>query len=306
MSAKADGGAIQTLQMTLPQRDWLRFEPACLRLSPDGLWQEDAGTFGGAGLAEGSCRVTLYLPPETVARATAELAEIARSAAIDVRFMDAPLPDLDWNETWKAHYRPLRIGRRLRIEPAWLRQPAEADVLAIVIEPGQAFGTGTHETTQLAAVALERALDAAAAAGSLPTEMLDVGTGSAILAIAAVRLGVAQAVGIDYDPVAIDNALENLVLNQVVDRVQVQVCDDPDELAPRRFGIVVANIISSILMRLREGMIARTAPGGILLLSGILVDERDEFMTRFASPELSCEGHQDQGEWTVIRYRKAR
>lgn len=305
MSTAADDEGLATLQLTLLQRHWPRFEAACLRLSPEGLWQEDPGTFGGAGLAEGTCRVTLYLPAAAIAGARRELAGVATAAGIAVNFLQAAVPDQDWNEAWKAHYRPLRVGRRLRIEPSWLRQPAAADVLPIIIEPGQAFGTGTHETTQLAAVALEQALDRAAAAGELPPELLDVGTGSAILAIAAVRLGVRRAVAIDCDPEAVENAQENLILNEVADRVQVQVCDDPADLAPQVFGIVVANIISSILIRLREGLIARTAPGGILLLSGILVDEREAFMACFAAPELTFEGHQDDGEWTALCYRKA-
>ena len=295
----------QTLQLILPERSWPSFEAACLRLSPEGLLHEDRDTFGGAALAAGSCRVTLYLSAEAMAQAIAELEDVANQAGVPVEYACETLPDRDWNAAWKAHYRPLRIGRRLRIEPLWLRQPAEPDVLPVVIDPGQAFGTGTHETTQLAAVELERVLDAAAAAGEMPADLLDVGTGSAILAIAAVRLGVPTAVGTDFDPVAVENAHENLAHNQLTDRIELHLSDDPEDLAPRRFPIVVANIISGILMRLRDSLIARTAPGGLLLLSGVLVEERDAFMAQFATPELTLLGHRDQGDWTVIRYRKA-
>ncbi len=295
---------VYALRLTISERDWPHFEVLSNRLSPAGLLHEDEGTFGGAPVASGQRRVTLYLPVGDRERARAELLATAQRAGASAHLAGEPLPDCDWNAAWKAHYRPMRIGRRLRVEPVWLTKPAEPGVLPIIIDPGQAFGTGTHETTHLAAVELERLLDSwPKQQGGSPT-LLDVGTGSAILAITAARLGLHEIVAVDYDTEAIDNARENLGHNQVEDRVELLVADTPDVLAPRCFDLVVANIISGILLRLRDALVDRTRPGGLLLVSGVLTEERDSFLGRFCADELTVERVRDRGEWTAMVLRR--
>ncbi len=292
------------LRLTVADSQWQRLQTLCNRLSPGGLLHTDSGTFGNEDLAQGQCAITLYLAATDHERARQELQAAAARFGIAIELSGEPLPDRDWNAAWKAHYEPLRIGRRIRVEPAWLRQPDEAGVLPVVIEPGQAFGTGTHETTWLATVELERLLDAWPGLASTPPTMLDVGTGSAILAIAAVRLGLPRVMGTDYDPEAVDNARYNVALNGMQDNVELRVTDDPDTLAPQRFDLVVANIISGILLRLRDALVARTRPDGMLLISGVLLEERERFLAAFLGSELTLVRTAERGEWTAMVLRR--
>jgi ribosomal protein L11 methyltransferase len=295
---------VYALKLTLGERDWPHFEALCNRLSPAGLLQEDSGTFGPEPVADGQLRITLYLAVAGHEGAQAQLLAKAERAGASIDLTGEALPDCDWNAAWKAHYAPLRIGRRLRIEPAWQRLPAEPEVLPIAIDPGQAFGTGTHETTHLAAVHLERLLDAWRGSPAKAPDVLDVGTGSGILAIAAVRLGAGRVVATDYDPEAIDNARENAALNQVAHGIELLVADDLDVVAPACFDLVVANIISGILLRLRDALVRRTRPGGLLLVSGVLTEERDAFLASFCGSELTLEATSERGEWSAMVLRR--
>jgi ribosomal protein L11 methyltransferase len=175
----------------------------------------------------------------------------------------------NWAEAWKQHYRPILVGKHLLVLPAWLENP-QPDRIPILLDPGMAFGTGTHPTTRLSLEALENHLQPGNA-------MLDVGTGSGILAIAAAKLGAASVVGLDVDPVAIESAQENLRRNKVewvvhLDRGSIQDC--PSDV---KFDLIVANILTPVLLQLVEqGLTDRVRKGGKLILSGILDHQADE------------------------------
>lgn len=271
-----------------------------------GVQLDDAATMDGRDLPPGRARLTVYAGSDEAAAGDLAAALVALTPAIAAagwrRLTIAPQ---DWNATWKAHFRALDLGRRLRIEPPWDRHPAGvAGRITLVIDPGMAFGTGSHETTRLATTLVEDAIEGLRAAGADLGAMtlIDVGTGSGLIAIAAVRLGVGQAVAIDNDAVAIDSARDNLRHNDLADRVVLVVAERP---VPRPAApLVVANIISSVLLALREDLLAITAPGGLLVLSGVLGREAAGFLPRFAGADFAVVAADTLGEWAGWTLRR--
>ncbi len=194
--------------------------------------------------------------------------------------------DQDWERAWIDQYVPLRFGARTWIVP-WdreLPEEARADDAAIVrLDPGLAFGSGTHPTTSLCL----QWLDALAEAGDLQGKaVLDFGCGSGILALAALKLGAARAVGIDNDPQALAATADNAQRNGVADRIEVLPpqalpAAGPDNLPAQVFPVVVANILASALDALAETLAGYTASGGRIALSGILDGQQEELLRRF-------------------------
>ena len=188
--------------------------------------------------------------------------------------------DQDWERAWMDQYVPLRFGARTWIVP-WnseLPEDAQNDEAAIVrLDPGLAFGSGTHPTTALCL----QWLDALAGDSALQHQrVLDFGCGSGILALAALKLGAAHAIGVDNDPQALIATHDNAERNEVADRLDVYL---PKDEPVATYPIVVANILASALVALADTLIARVAPGGQLAMSGILAGQEDEVIARYAS-----------------------
>ncbi len=204
--------------------------------------------------------------------------------------------DEDWERAWLDQFQPMRFGARTFIVP-WNHQlPEEADTAeaAVVrLDPGLAFGSGTHPTTALCL----RWLDELAAHGELQGKpVLDFGCGSGILALAALKLGAARAVGVDNDPQALLASHDNAQRNDVGDRLAVYLpADEPVATYP----IVVANILASALDALAETLAARVAPGGRIALSGILHGQEGELLQRYAAWFDRLAATQD-GDWMRI------
>jgi ribosomal protein L11 methyltransferase len=208
--------------------------------------------------------------------------------------------DQDWERAWMDQYEPLQFGERTWIVPWNHELPEGVDEArdAIVrLDPGLAFGSGTHPTTALClqwldALAREDALDGA--------HVLDFGCGSGILALAALKLGAAQATGVDNDPQALIATHDNAQRNGLDDRLEVYM---PDAAPGRTYPIVVANILASALVTLADTLAARVAPGGRIALSGILAEQADEVIARYASAfdELRVERLED---WVRIDGRR--
>jgi ribosomal protein L11 methyltransferase len=177
------------------------------------------------------------------------------------------IADEDWQETWKKYYYPTRITRHLTVVPAWESQeftPSQTGEYPIVLDPGMAFGTGTHATTKL----MLQALEAVIRGGET---MIDVGTGSGVLAIAAAQLGVADIIGTDIDDMAVRVAQDNLDLNpDVKGKIHLQVSDLLKDVPARPVDIIAANILSDVIARLIPEVDSYLKPGGYFLVSGII------------------------------------
>ncbi len=210
------------------------------------------------------------------------------------------LGEESWSESWKLHFRPLEIGRRLLIIPSWEEYLNDDKRLKIVLDPGMAFGTGGHETTRLCLECLDNLLPTfASEAGSL--RVLDLGTGSGILAIAAVKLGAGHLDAVDIDPQAVFIATENCRLNGVSSQV---VCSTtPLEQLNDRYGIIIANIIAEELVRLAPKIVNRLETGGCLILSGILEEREQYVLEGFGRFPLILERSLAAGDWRCLLYR---
>jgi len=173
------------------------------------------------------------------------------------------VPDEDWEAAWRRHFTLQRPIPGLVVHPSWIAHEAAPGEEVIVIDPKMAFGVGSHATT-----ALSLRLLRGARAGA---RVLDVGTGTGILAIAAARWGAGEVMAVDTDPVAVENALENVRRNGVADRVRVSLGSARD--APGTFDLAVANLLSSELSRVMPSLPAKLAPGGTLIVSGFLREE---------------------------------
>ena len=204
--------------------------------------------------------------------------------------------DQDWERAWMDQYVPLRFGERTFIVPWNQDLPDEADnadAAVVRLDPGLAFGSGTHPTTALCL----RWLDALAGAGKLRgATVLDFGCGSGILALAALKLGAVGAVGVDNDPQALISTFDNAERNAVSERLAVYL---PEDEPAASYPVVVANILASALEALAGTLAARVAPGGCIALSGILHGQEDELLVRYSEWFDALVATRD-GDWMRI------
>ena len=290
------------LQLTVPETAVDGLTGLCWLLSPRGVLLEDAFTLGSDTLPVGQTRMTLYVPPEEAESAQALLTSECAAAHIPAVLSQTPLPHEDWNRVWKLHYKPFNLGQHLRIEPAWMVEPEQPGTVRLIVDPGLAFGTGTHETTRLCLQAVEKW--AAGQTGKLAeVAMLDVGTGSGVLAILAVRLGVGRAVGTEIERDAVASAQRNLELNGVTDRVTLRHTGDPRDVAGK-FQLVVANILSSVLLPMAPNLARKVAPHGTLILSGLLARELPVVTAAYQRHGLEPLEHVTENGWAALTLRR--
>jgi ribosomal protein L11 methyltransferase len=207
----------------------------------------------------------------------------------------------DWAESYKEHFHAWRFGR-LHWVPSWERPlyKAPSGDAVLWLDPGLAFGTGNHETTRLCVERLV-ALAEDAGAGKSEAAVIDAGSGSGILALSAVLLGFGSVLGFDNDPEAVRVSRENADLNGLGDRVVFSVADISEGLAGRRAGVVLANIQADVLAAFRRELTGAVAPGGRLVLSGILAGERDAVLEAFQGTVPGWEFEsRTLGEWADI------
>ncbi|UCC51357.1 MAG: 50S ribosomal protein L11 methyltransferase [Anaerolineaceae bacterium] len=189
------------------------------------------------------------------------------------------LEETDWATAWKEHYHPFRVGKRILIRPSWFDAEADAetttesagtDDVVLLLDPGMAFGTGLHPTTQKCLRALEQIVQPG-------QQVLDVGTGSGILAIAAVKLGAANVLGVDIDELAVKTAVANAEQNQVSDQVVIWQ-GDLSSVPARQWDVVLVNILAPVIIGLLDngGLMNYVAESGWLVLSGIIESQADD------------------------------
>lgn len=276
------------------------------RSIPGGVVIESTAVYADAedeGHAIGPLRVMGYIPNDVELESRRTQIEQGLRYLAMIRPIPEPsyepILEQNWMEAWKQHYRPLVIGKRLLIVPAW-EQPTDASRVAIRIEPGMAFGTGVHPTTQLCLQLLEDYVKPG-------DSVIDIGCGSAILAIAAMRLGAAQAVAVDIDEQALGNAKLNAELNQVeIEIGQGSVAEVlAGEYKLRTANVVFANILAPVLVRLLDaGMAQLMAPDGVLILSGVLDEQAESLAATIEKHGLRTEAVKRIQDWQAYAIKK--
>ncbi len=205
----------------------------------------------------------------------------------------------DWANAWKAHFKPFRIGSRILVCPTWEKPPVSGAEKVILMDPGQAFGTGHHETTRLCLEWLES--NSRRSSEEPPRSLLDVGTGSGILAIAGALLGFDPVVGVDNDPDALGVARENLRLNGLAH--QVTLMHSEHVAVPGKFHVIVANIQALPLMAMSQILADRLESSGKLVLSGILCEQQDQVRQAFQERGLVSREFHEAGEWCSMVFQ---
>ncbi len=248
--------------------------------------------------------ITAHLPEDDAAPAAVDATERALwhlqafglrpVGELRVRSVD----ESDWAEAWKRDYVPQRIGRVV-IVPSWLEEPIAPDEVALRLDPGMAFGTGLHPTTRGCLTLLQ-------SISPMPVRVLDVGSGSGILALAALRLGAQRADCLDTDPVAVKSTLANAAANGLADQLVATAGTLPSHPAGEPYPLVLANLVAAVLIELAEPLAAHVAAGGTLLASGIIEGRADEVLAAFASVGFVVEERLDDGEWVSLRLRRGR
>ncbi|NJP06924.1 MAG: 50S ribosomal protein L11 methyltransferase [Chloroflexaceae bacterium] len=203
----------------------------------------------------------------------------------------------DWANAWKEHYQVQHITERLVLVPSWLDYTAQPHELTIALDPGMAFGTGLHPTTRLCLRLLEQQLQPG-------MRVLDLGTGSGILAIAAAKMGAVEVWAIDNDPVAVRVASENVAHNQCSE--PVRVLEGSIEAASGHFDLILANIIANVLMSLADGLTQALAPNGTLISSGIIDERETEVALALATTGLHLHARQRDADWVALVHRHQR
>ena len=225
--------------------------------------------------------------------ALADVTEAGQEQSLSV----TRVPAQDWNEAWARSVKPLRIGRFV-IRPSWEAATLGPRDLEIILDPKQAFGTGHHATTRMLLEWLQQAVRGG-------EQILDVGTGSAILAMAAVKLGAASAVGVEIDPIAADCAKEYVELNHLADRIEI-VTGTLAELSQQQTTphLVLANLDRQTVLSLAEDLASVASGGARVLVSGILVEQESEIVERFSRLGLVCISRRDDDGWVVMQFLK--
>jgi ribosomal protein L11 methyltransferase len=255
------------------------------------------------GTPTGDIMVRAYLPADENLEETRQKLEEALYYLGMIHPLPAasftPIADQNWMEAWKARYKPIPIGKRLIILPVWIDSP-EPQRVPIKIDPGMAFGTGTHPTTQLCLELLELTMDQA-----LATSVIDVGCGSGILSVAALKLGAQTALAVDIDQASVKNTRENAEFNAIGEELIIGL-GSVDEVRAGKFPfktapVVLANILAPVLIRLFEaGMADLVETGGALILSGILEHQAQDVLAAAQKHGMTFKDQRQIADWVAL------
>ena len=270
------------LSVRVPVTDSEHFSGFLFHLGSSGLEVDDTSS-------SHTVTLTAYFPvhverSNVISAVSKELARIEGVALLDSA---SDVPDEDWGAKWREHFVPVYPTARMVIHPPWIPVASPDNGIALVIEPKTAFGTGSHPTTKMALIALEHVIRGG-------ERVLDVGTGSGILSIAASRLGAGSVLAVDTDPLATENVAENVALNAVSG-----ITNETREVTglDTGFDVTVANIIRSILTPLLHLLRASVNPGGHVILGGLLDREESQFTAAVEGAGLSILEVTREAEW---------
>lgn len=262
-----------------------------------------------AGTEQRGDEVVFWVPSADAAAVLADTRNAvlrwqANGAAVDptkVRLATA-VPEAEWRDAWKRYFKVTRLTRQFVVVPSWERYVAQDPEVVIDLDPGMAFGTGTHASTRLVLEELQDLADCDVS----PARILDVGCGSGILAIAATkRWPQATCVAIDTDPLAVDATTDNASINRVADRIEASARPLAD--LSESFPLVLANIQAHVLRALKADLVARTAPGGTLILSGLLTPQAQPVADEFVAAGLRLvrvRPSADDPQWSSVTLRR--
>ena len=299
------------IQITVPQQYAETAEAIATMVSNGGIYIEDyrdleqqAWEIAHVDLIEQDLldqprdivKVHMYLAPdENPAEILPLFKERLEASGVEYKLETSGIEQEDWQNAWKKYYHAMDIGQRLAIVPGW--ETYDTDRIVITMDPGMAFGTGTHETTNLCLEALDEFVKGG-------ERLLDIGTGSGILAIAALLLGAKSAEGVDIDPMCVRTAGENARLNGVQEQFQVLVGDLSDQ-AEGRYDIITANIVAAAILSLAPDLPSLMGPDTLFIASGIIDQKKDEVIAGLQKVGLQVVDVREKRGWECILARKA-
>ncbi|UCF90798.1 MAG: 50S ribosomal protein L11 methyltransferase [Desulfobacterales bacterium] len=266
-------------------------------LEPAEDWAEEAGArpdqpavigyFACDDQAEERCKVL-----------AARLAQLQTAIGVGSRISYKELDEEDWAESWKAYFWPQKISRRIVVKPTWRQYQAAPHEIVLELDPGMAFGTGTHPTTVLCVELIEAYLEKG-------FSVLDVGTGSGILMVAASKLGAGRVYGIDHDKTAVEIAARNLALNRIDARDFQVVQGDLVKGVHRKFDLVVANILTHVILDLLDSITRVVKVGGIFACSGIITENEARVVSHMQAVGFEILDIRRKENWVAIAGRLA-
>lgn len=299
------------IQITVPQQYAETAEAIATMVSNGGIYIEDyrdleqqAWEIAHVDLIEQDLldqprdivKVHMYLAPdENPAEILPLFKERLEASGVEYKLETSGIEQEDWQNAWKKYYHAMDIGQRLAIVPGW--ETYDTDRIVITMDPGMAFGTGTHETTSLC---LET-LDSMVKGGE---RVLDIGTGSGILAIAALKLGAAEAEGVDIDPMCVRTTGENAERNGVAEHFTVLVGDLSDK-ASGKYNIITANIVAAAILSLAPHVPVLMAPGARFIASGIIDTRKDEVLAGLRAAGLEPVEIKEKRGWVCVICKNA-
>ncbi len=281
------------------------------RFAPNGVMTEQGVKYNDAedaGTPTGPITVRAYLDVNDQLEETRQKLEESLFYLGMIRPLPAPaykqIADQNWMEAWKQYYKPILIGERLLILPAWMESP-NPERIAIKIDPGMAFGTGTHPTTQLCLELMEKSSDLLGLKDLTGLRVIDVGCGSGILSIAALKLGATNVLGVDIDEESVKNSRENADTNGVGDELILGVGSVGEILAGKfafiQAPLVVANILAPVIVRLFDaGLADLIAEHGAIVLSGILFEQEQNVIEAGQAKGLQLNERRQIGDWVAL------
>jgi ribosomal protein L11 methyltransferase len=253
--------------------------------------------------AEGLCQVCAYFPRDEEAESKIFLVRerLEKIKGMDLGFdpgtlnvITQPVDEKDWENEWKKYFKPQHVSDFVVVKPTWEPYSPEPDETVVEIDPGMAFGTGTHETTRMCIAMLEEYLQEG-------DNVLDVGCGSGILSVTAAKLGAGSVLALDLDTVAVETAQKNVSINEAEEKVRV-IRSDILSAVPRegRYNIVVANIIADVIISLNRTILEYMKKPGIYICSGIIAERLDDVLDSLKKNGLRAIKVSKMGEWCAV------
>jgi len=258
------------------------------------LWQLNI-----SGIQEEENFIKIFCTEESLTNQkeiSAQLQKLVNESVIESFIVSEKiLENKNWNEEWEKSREVIVVSDTLVIKPSFKKYSSKPNQIVITIDPKMSFGTGEHQSTKLSLLFLEKYV-------MKGTRILDVGTGTAVLAIASAMLGATQVIAIDNDEWCYENSIENCEVNSVHDKIDIRLCEIKD-VHEKDFDMVVANIQRDILLEIKTAIRERTINDGILILSGLLLHDKDEIQHEYENLDFTLIDSNNSDEWISMVFR---